>query len=129
MAGAGMMLRQNPAEAYGRVELDALVLGSSGPALVRLCFDEALTALDRAMAMQNAARFDIRSRALSRALLAISALRTGVDESSAMAPMLLEFYGAAAAAVTGAIVRFKPAPLLALRADLAEIREALVSAA
>ena len=121
--------KRNPAsEAYARVELDALVLGSKGPQLVRLCLDEALKSIGQALAAQNAERFAIRSRALSRAVLAISALRAGVDEASPMAPMLLEFYGAAADAVTSAILRFKPEPLRALRADLAEVRDQLVAA-
>ena len=126
MTNSTMPGRQNAVQAYGRVELEALVLGSKGPQLVQLCFDEALKSLDLALSMHNAANFPMRSQTLSRALLAIFALRSGVDETSPMAPVLLEFYGELANGVTNAIVHFKPESLRALRADVAEIREALV---
>lgn len=114
----------NPQQAYRKVELDALVLGSSGIGLVDLCFERALSALGRAL-IPGGASFTNRSRALSDALLALTALRQGVDEMAPLGATLIEFYSTAIDAVSAAILRFDPASLTALKTDLADIHAAL----
>ncbi|WP_181815647.1 flagellar protein FliS [Alteripontixanthobacter maritimus] len=117
--------RNGAAAAYRRVELDALVLGSSGPALVHLCLGEAIAALDRAASPIAGSQRSIRSAALCRVLLALSALRAGVDAAKPIGPALLEIYAAASDAVTAATLQYRAEPLARVRQDLCDLRDAI----
>ena len=121
-----MLRAVDPHEAYRRVELDARVAGSQGADLTRLCLREVDTALGQALWAQDNQRPDVRRRALERAQNGLGALRLGVDRQSPVAPALLAFYEGLTATVAQNQVRFDPARVAVVRADLAEVTSALL---
>lgn len=120
-----MLKPVDPEEAYRKVAFDARVAGSSGPDLVRLCLDEVEAALSRALWADARSLVDMRREALARAQAGISALSLGVDKGSSLGPALLTLYGAMASTVTASRFRFDAAAIGRVRADLAEIRQAM----
>ena len=121
-----MLRAVDPHEAYRRVELDARVAGSHGADLVRLCLREVDAALGQALWAQANDRPDVRRRALERAQNGLGALRLGVDRQNPVAPALLAFYEGLAAAVAQNQVRFDPAKVAAVQADLVEVSGAML---
>lgn len=121
-----MLRAVDPHEAYRRVELDARVAGSHGADLTRLCLREVDTALGQALWAQENQRPDVRRRALERAQNGLGALRLGVDRQNPVAPALLTFYEGLTATVAQNQVRFDPARVAAVKADLAEVTSALL---
>lgn len=90
-----MLARTKPREAYREADFDARLMGSSRENLVLFCiedFVQTLGALEQAETRNDPAG---RSRALTRAVTALTALELGVDRSAPMADSLLHFYGAA----------------------------------
>lgn len=121
-----MLKPRNPSDAYRRIAFDACVAGSKGPDLVRLCLEEVDAALTRAMWADGAGRTDVRRDALARAQAGLGALRLGVDKASALGPALLTLYEAMAATVTASRFRFDAAAIARVRADIADVRSAML---
>lgn len=113
-----------PAEAYRRVELDALVLGGDARQLTRLCIAEAVSALERALLWHERADTGRRNTAIGKAIGSVQALRLGVDRTHPLSGALLTMYGSAAARLTGAMIRFNEAVVTEVRADLRDLAEA-----
>ncbi|WP_114521722.1 hypothetical protein [Altererythrobacter sp. ZODW24] len=67
-------------------------------------------------------------KALDRASAALSAIRAGTDADHTMAPVLGSMFDAAERALRGAMVRFQPVSLQAVRDDFMDIRTALGAA-
>lgn len=122
-----MLGRADPAEAYRLISRDARIEGANGAALVHICYDEVIAALDRAIFASEQARWDIRSRSLSRAAAGITALRKGVNPALPISAALLDIYDAASAAVLGVASGRDVAVLHRIRNDLTDIASALGS--
>jgi flagellar protein FliS len=124
-----MLAQADPAEAYRLVSRDAHIEGADAQALLRLCYDEAIAALDRAIFATDRQRWDLRGRALSRAASAVTALRRGVDPAHPLASALYAIYDAAAAAIAGGVSSRDVAVLHRVRNDLTDIASALFAPA
>jgi flagellar protein FliS len=121
-----MLAVTDPREAYRRSEFDARVQGGADPAsLVHLCMEQAVSRLALAVIAHDRCDPAGRSKALTGALSAVTALEMGVDRSAPLAPALLQLYGAARQAILDSVVSFDPALLGRVRADFIEIARAL----
>ncbi|RXZ65258.1 flagellar protein FliS [Pelagerythrobacter rhizovicinus] len=120
-----MLALTDPHEAYRRSSLDARVQGGDSAALVQLCLEQAIASLGSALFAQERGDPMLRSKALTRALTAITALEMGVDREAPLAEALLQVYGAARHAVLGSATDFNGDLLAAVRQDFLEIETAL----
>lgn len=121
-----MLAFTDPREAYRRSEIDARVEGGADPAdLVRLCLEQAIGGLGLAVIAHERQDPAARSKALTRALSAVTALDMGVDRSAPLAPALLHIYGAARKAILDSVVAFDTELLKQVRQDFVEIARAL----
>ena len=115
----------NPQQAYRKVDFDARVQGADAQALVRLCFDELIAALDRATYAHSNGHVTLCGEALLRALSALAALRIGVDQSHELGPALVTIYTDAGDIVGRSLGNFDAALIRKTRDDLAEIASAI----
>jgi len=121
-----MLAFTDPREAYRRSEIDARVEGGTDPAdLVRLCYEQAIGGLGLAIIANERKDPAARSKALARALSAVTALDMGVDRSAPLADALLQLYGAARKAILASVVSFDAELLGRVRQDFVEIARAL----
>jgi len=120
-----MLALTDPHEAYRRSSLDARVQGGDSAALVQLCLEQAVVSLGSALFAQERGDSALRSKALIRALTAVTALEMGVDRDAPLAGALLQVYGAARQAVLGSVTAFDAGLLAAVREDFLEIDAAL----
>lgn len=120
-----MLALNDPNEAYRRSLLDARVQGGDTAALVRLCLEQAIVSLNSALFAQERDNPLLRSKALTRALTAITALEMGIDREAPLAEALLQVYGAARHAVLKSAIDFNPDALAAARSDFVEIEAVL----
>jgi flagellar protein FliS len=123
-----MLATTNPDEAYRRSAFDARVQGGDTAALVVLCLEQAVAGLGGALMAHERRDPAARSKALTRALTAITALEMGVDREAPLAGPLLLVYGGARRALLESVVDFDTALLSPVRQDLIEIEAALRSA-
>ena len=122
-----MLASTDPHEAYRRSAFDARVLSGDTAVLVLLCLEQAIAGLGGALLAHERGDPAARSKALTRALTAVTALEMGVDRSAPLANSLLLVYGGARRAVLDSVVNFDPAVLSPVRQDLLEIEAALRS--
>lgn len=120
-----MLLLRSPQEAYRKVDFDARIAGADPQALVALCFEQFDAALGSALWSDSSGDAALRSRSLTRALAAITALQMGIDPAAALAPALSQLYRAARATLLASVPAFNPAEIAGLRRDFAEIANAL----
>ncbi len=120
-----MLALTDPREAYRRSEFDARVQGGDTADLVRLCFEEAIAGIGGAIIAFERGDPAGRSKALTRALAAITALEMGVDRDAPLAAALLHLYGAARRALLESVTGFDPQRLEPIRRDFVEIGAAL----
>jgi len=124
-----MLAFTDPREAYRRSEIDARVEGGADPAdLVRLCYEQVIGGLGLAVIAHERKDPAARSKALTRALSAVTALDMGVDRSAPLAGALLQLYGSARQAILDSVVSFDGALLGRVRQDFVEIARAVESA-
>lgn len=123
-----MLYKGCPAEAYRKVELDACVAGSTGPALLRFCLGDVQAALTRALWAHRNGAATMRREALLRAQNGLAALRVGVDAASPIGPALLTFYDGQLQRVLAAQAHFEMQAMEDVRADLAEVAQGLFAA-
>lgn len=121
-----MLALRNPHEAYRRVDFDARIEGASPAQLVALCFEQAEASLASAMFAHEAGNNNAKSKAMTKALAAITALQLGVSGEEGVAGALRQFYGAARRSLLDCALNFDPAIVAAMRNDLHEIAGALV---
>jgi len=121
-----MLAVTDPREAYRRSEIDARVEGGGDPAdLVRLCLEQAIGGLGLAIISHERHDPAARSKALTGALSAVTALDMGVDRSAPLAQALLLIYGAARKAILDSVVAFDAELLATVRQDFVDIARAL----
>ena len=120
-----MLTQRNPREAYRRVDFDARVSGASPQELVRLCYEQVITSL--AGALLAAERKDnlVKSRSLTRAMSALTALQMGVSGSDSMAQALLHIYTAARRAVLDSVLVFDEDTIRQVRQDFIDIAQSM----
>ena len=123
-----MMIRTTPADAYRRVTIDARIKGSGSGDLALLCFEQVVSQLARALRAHAADDRAARSDGLTRANAALMALEMGLDRASPLASALLQTYDAAREIILDSVIAFDSAALAQVRADFAEIGEALAAA-
>ncbi|HLV06144.1 MAG TPA: flagellar protein FliS [Croceibacterium sp.] len=124
-----MLAFTDPREAYRRSEIDARVEGGADPAdLVRLCYEQAISGLGLAIIAHERKDPAARSKALTRALSALTALDMGVDRSAPLADALLQLYGAARKAILDSVVSFDGEMLGQVRQDFIDIAKAVQNA-
>jgi len=121
-----MLAFTDPHEAYRRSQIDARVEGGTDPAdLVRLCLEQAIGGLGLAIIAYERRDPAARSKALTRALSAVTALDMGDDSSAPLADALLQLYGAARRAILDSVLKFDGDTLRTVRQDFVEIARAL----
>ncbi|HEY6816109.1 MAG TPA: flagellar protein FliS [Croceibacterium sp.] len=120
-----MLAYTDPREAYRRSEIDARVQGGADPAnLVHLCLEQAIGGLGLAVIAHERKDPTARSKALTRALSAVTALEIGVDRSAPLSEALLSIYGAARKAILDSVLAFDSALLGRVRQDFIDIGNA-----
>ncbi len=120
-----MMLLTSPQEAYRRVDFDARV-SSAGPAeLVHLCYEHLVSALGTAIHADRRGDNCLKSRSMTRALTAITALQMGLAGSDGVAGALGQLYEAARRTVLDSALQFDAGQITTLREDFVEIGRAL----
>lgn len=120
-----MLLRRNPSEAYRRVDFDARVNGAEPHQLVDMCLEQVIGSLGSAVFAQDRGDNCAKSAALTRAVTALTALLMGVDNNAEAGPALTQLYDSARRSVLDSAVVFNGRRLEMIRADFAEIRQAL----
>ena len=123
-----LMARQRPDEAYRRVAFDARVAGGDAGQLVCLCCEQLVDALGRALRAAASGDNTGKSRALTHALSAITALQLGVSGDDPVAGALRQVYGAARRGVLDSAARFDAARLDEIRKDISDIAAAMQTA-
>lgn len=121
-----MLMLRSPQEAYRKVDFDARIAGADPQALVALCFEQFDAALGTALWADGQGDNTARSRALTRALAALTALQLGIDAAAPIAAALGQLYRAARVALLGSVPHFDPAAIAAVRRDFADIARAMV---
>jgi len=120
-----MLTQRNPREAYRRVDFDARVSGASPQELVRLCYEQVITSLGGALLAADRKDNLVKSRSLTRAMSALTALHMGVSGDDSMAQALLQIYTAARRAVLDSVVVFDTATIQQVRQDFIDIAESM----
>lgn len=120
-----MLTQRNPHEAYRRVDFDARVAGAKPHELVLLCFEEFVVSLGAAILAHERADNQFKSKSLTRALSALTALQLGVDAASDMAGPLSQLYEAARRSLLDNVLKFDPAAVGVIRQDFIEISRAM----
>lgn len=123
-----MLALRNPHDAYRRVEFDARIASARPDQLVALCYQELAMALGSAVRAHELGDNQRRSRGLTRALAAITALQLGIAGNVAGAGALRQFYGALRHAVLESVPNFDAKRLSAAKTDVEDVAAALASA-
>lgn len=123
-----MYALRSPNEAYRRVDFDARVAGADPRQLVLLCYEQLATSLGTALHAERRGDNACKSQALTRALVAITALQMGVDPEQPISAALLTFLDAARQTVLGNVTAFDSDEIARLRSDIADISAAFSGA-
>lgn len=118
--------RNDPSEAYRRIDFDARVRGADSRQLVDLCLEQVIGSVGRAVHAQERGDNAAKSAALTRAISALTALQMGVDMANPTAGALVQLYQSARNAILDCVTRFDAQTLMTIRQDFTEIREAML---
>lgn len=118
--------RNDPSEAYRRVDFDARVRGADSRQLVDLCLEQVIGSIGRALHAQERADNSAKSAALTRGISALTALQMGIDTTNPTASALLHMYQSARSAILDCVTRFDARKLAMIRQDFIDIREAMI---
>lgn len=121
-----MLASRDPAEAYRRVDFDARVEGADAQALVALCYEQVVAALASAGFAHLHSDNRAKSKAITRALAAITALQLGISGTDGIAAALHQFYESARRALIDNALDFDAERVAAIRQDFKEIAAAMV---
>jgi flagellar protein FliS len=121
-----VLASRNPAEAYRRVDFDARVEGADAQALVVLCCEHVVTTLGSAGFAHQHGDNRAKSRALTRALAAVTALQLGISGNDGIAAALRQFYDSARRALIDNALAFDAQQIATIRQDFADIAAAMV---
>jgi flagellar protein FliS len=123
-----MLAQRSPHEAYRRVDFDARVTGAGPAELVHLCYEQLVGALGTAIHADAIGDNSLKSRSLTRALTAVTALQLGTAQGEGVAAALRQVYEAARRAILESATAFDSKRVEALRQDFLEIGDALRAA-
>ena len=121
-----MLLNRDPSEAYRRVDFDARVKGADSRQLVDLCLEQVAGSVGHAIHAANIGDNGAKSRALTRAVAALTALQMGVNAEAPTGQALLQIYQSARGAILDCVPNFDAAKLGRIRQDFIEIRAAMM---
>lgn len=116
---------RSPAEAYRRVDFDARVAGADPQALVALCYEQVVWALGSAGFAHMHGDNRAKSRAITRAVAAVTALQLGVCGDGGLAGALYQFYESARRTLISNALSFDAEQMAAMRQDFVEIASAV----
>ena len=122
-----MLSQRNPDTAYRRVDFDARVASASPAELVKLCYEQLIGALGRALIAEERGDNRLKSEALTRAVSALNALHMGVSGESGVAEALHQLYTSARRSVLDCVLRFDAPAIARIRQDFIEIASALTA--
>ena len=108
------------------MDFDARVEGADAQALVALCYEQVVATLVSAGFAHRRGDNRAKSRAITRALAAITALQLGISGNDGIAAALHQFYEAARRTLIDNALDFDPEQVAAIRQDFAEIAAAMV---
>ncbi|MEO0464038.1 MAG: hypothetical protein AAF127_12975 [Pseudomonadota bacterium] len=117
-------LSQTPAAAYARIDLDARIEASSGAGLTRICLEEAVGALGRALIALERAPDAVPREALARAHGVALYLARSVAPENPLRAALVQFYGGQAEALARNMTAANFGEIAQVRADLVDLLEA-----
>ncbi len=120
-----MLALRSPQEAYRRVEFDARVAASRPADLVHLCIEHLIGALGTAVHAAAAGDNQLKSKSLTTALTAVTALQLGVSGEDGVAGALRHMYEAARRTILDSAMHFDSRRIDTLRTDFLEIGAAL----
>lgn len=120
-----MLAARTPQEAYRQVDFDARVSGSQPADLVHLCIEHLIGALGTALHAAEMGDNGLKSRSITRALTAVTALQLGVSGEEGIAAALRHVYEAARRAILDSATDFDSVKIAALRTDFVDIGQAL----
>lgn len=112
---------RTPQEAYHRVDFNARVCCADPAELVHLCFEHLVGALGTAIEAERRRDNSLKSRSMTRALTAVTALQLGVSAGEGVGAALSHLYEGARRAILDSSIAFDAPRLSALRTDFAEI--------
>jgi len=120
-----MLVPTSPSEAYRRVDFDARIEGADQAELVGVCTEQLVGSLGTAIFAQRGSDNALKSRSLTRALAAVTALRMGVAGEGGVAEALRHVYEAARRTILDSVLNFDAERLTAVRDDSREIGHAM----
>ncbi|WP_260925087.1 flagellar protein FliS [Novosphingobium sp. 9] len=112
-------------EAYRSVDFDARVRGAAPAELVHVCYEHLVGALGTAVHAEGLGDNALKSRSMTRALTAITALRMGVSGEGGVAEALRHMYESARRTILDSAIAFDAHRVGALRDDFLEIASAM----
>jgi flagellar protein FliS len=124
-----MLARHNPQDAYRRVDFDARVTGCDPMELVSLCYEHLIGALGSALFAHERGDITTKSKALTRAISAVTALQLGVNGTEGVAAALHQFYQASRSAMLDSVLNFNPEQIARVRGDFVDIASAMTAGA
>lgn len=117
-----MFLGQDNIEtAYRRTNFDARVSGAKPEQLVRMCFEQVVTALGSAVRAHEARDQSRKSSSLTRAHAALTALEMGIDNDAPLSDALRQLFASAREVILGCVTKFDADGLGRVRDDFQEI--------
>jgi len=119
-----MLARTKPSEAYREANFDARLMGSTPENLVLFCIEDFVQTLGALEFAERRGDRAARSRSLTRAITALTALELGVDRDAEMGASLLHFYGAAKTLLLDSIRVIDLGRIAELRQDFRDIATA-----
>ncbi len=120
-----MLHLSSPSEAYRRVDFDARVAGGDPRDLTLLCYERLDTALGRALLAEQRSDVAGRSKALTDALAALTALKLGLDPAHPLAASFKIMFDNARQQLLNGVPKIDVAAVSTLREDFAELAGAL----
>lgn len=123
-----LLARHNPQDAYRRVDFDARVSGADPMELVAVCYEQLIASLGTALFAHDRGDNAAKSRAITRAVSAVTALQLGVAGDEGVAGALRHFYEAARRALLDSVLTFDPRKINQVRQDFTEIAGAFAGA-
>ena len=122
-----MLAQRNPNAVYRSIEFDARVSTASPKELVKMCYEQLIGALGRALVAGDRGDNRMKAEALTRAVSALTALQMGVNGEGSMASALHQLYTSARYTVLDSVLQFDAPTIMQIRQDFVEISAAVTA--
>lgn len=119
------MIERNPIEAYRRVDFDARIATAAPNELVLLCYDEFVISLGSAMIAEERSNNLLKSKSITRALAALTALQMGISSNQGIGGALNQLYEAARRTLLDSVLTFDRSAISTVRQDFLDISRAM----